>query len=227
MKEKTAAIIVAGGQGLRFGGRIRKQYVRLGGRPVVWWSLQAFQRCPAIDGIVLVVPADDLASMQAQVARWRISKLWNVVVGGFTRAQSVQKGLAALPSRVRWVAVHDAVRPLVDSLTITRTLTAGRRHGAAVAALPSRDTVKLAKRGEFIHRTPPRATVWCAQTPQVARRDLFEKGFARWRRHDPPTDDVQLIERLGVPVKLVKASRQNIKITLPVDLKIAQLLLKG
>src|SRR4051812_45690240 len=121
----TAAILVAGGKGLRFGGKVRKQYLSLQGRPVIAWSLRAFQASPSIAEIILVVPAEDVKPMQ------RLGKA-RVVAGGATRAESVREGLKAVSLPIRWVAVHDAVRPLVTPELIERTLAEARRHRAAI-----------------------------------------------------------------------------------------------
>jgi 2-C-methyl-D-erythritol 4-phosphate cytidylyltransferase len=220
----AAAIIVAGGQGLRFGGPVRKQYLMLKGHPIVWWSLAAFDRTPEIGEIILVVPPDDVARVHKISRRWRIRKLVAVVPGGVERRDSVRQGLDALSRRVRWVAVHDAVRPLVAPATIRKTLRAAKRSGAALAASPSRDTVKLADPWGHVHTSPPRQTVWLAQTPQVFRRDWLERAHARGS-HLPVTDDAQLVERLGLKVRLVESPAENMKVTKPIDLVFARAIL--
>ena len=131
----TAAIIVAGGKGLRFGGKIRKQYLRLNGRPILWWSLNAFQRSPSVDAIVLVVPSDDIAAIRKISGLSKISKLQKVVAGGKTRQESVQHGLSALDPHIRWVAVHDAVRPCVSHAVIDAVFTAAAKDGAAMPGI--------------------------------------------------------------------------------------------
>src|SRR5438132_8512986 len=123
----TAAIIVAGGKGLRYGGRVRKQYLLLKGRPLVWWSLKAYQVSPSIAQIILVVPKDDVHQLRGTV------KNAQVVSGGATRADSVRAGLRALRPAARWVAVHDAVRPLVNPKLIEKVIGAARKFKAAIA----------------------------------------------------------------------------------------------
>ncbi len=147
-------------------------------------------------------------------------------MGGLTRADSVRQGLKAISGTIRWVAVHDAVRPLVRPELIEETLRQARRHRAAIAATPSQDTVKLANGDGCIHRTPPRETVWLAQTPQVFERSLLERAHAKGSRLKV-TDDAQLVERLGVRVRLVEAPAENLKITRPIDLVVARTLLMG
>jgi 2-C-methyl-D-erythritol 4-phosphate cytidylyltransferase len=215
----TAAIIVAGGQGLRFGGNVRKQYLTLRGRPLFSWSIAAFQRAPSVADIVLVLP-------HADHMRVKVPSPIRVVAGGQTRADSVRAGLAALGSGIRWVAVHDAVRPLVKPELIEKVIAAARKWKAAIAAIPSPDTVKLANGDGCIHSTPPREKVWLAQTPQVFERKLLARAHAKGMSLTV-TDDAQLVERLGVRVRLVESPPENIKITRPIDLELAQCLASG
>jgi 2-C-methyl-D-erythritol 4-phosphate cytidylyltransferase len=221
-----AAVIVAGGIGTRFGGKVRKQYLALRGRPLYAWSLQAFARSPSIGVIVLVVPPDNLMLMRRQLSRFPSKVPVHVVAGGATRADSVRHGLAAVPPGFAWIAVHDAVRPLVSPNLIESVARAARSHRAAIAATPSKDTVKLAGRGDTIQRTLPRELVWLAQTPQAFERRLLERAHRAGRRR-PVTDDAMLVEKLGIRVKLVASPPENIKVTVPADLVIAQRLLKG
>jgi 2-C-methyl-D-erythritol 4-phosphate cytidylyltransferase len=229
----VAAIILAAGEGVRFGaclpaGRrhVRKQYRMLRGKPILWWSLRAFQKSPSIGTLILVVPPADRKGLEPRVRRWEFSKLQPVVAGGATRADSVREGLKALPKAIRWVAVHDAARPLVRPELIEQTLREARRSRAAIAATPSKDTVKLADGKQYIASTPPRHSVWLAQTPQVFERKLLEKAHAKGR-HLAVTDDAQLVERLGVKVRLVEAPPENLKVTRPADLEMAKMILKG
>jgi 2-C-methyl-D-erythritol 4-phosphate cytidylyltransferase len=220
-KSDTAAIIVAGGKGLRFGGRVRKQYLLLKGKPLMWWSLRAFEKSPSIGAMILVAPADDVLRLAAQITAWRFRKFRNVVAGGASRSDSVRAGLSAVPVGLRFVAVHDAVRPLITSETIEKVIAAARRSKAALAATPSKDTVKLADSKGYVHATPDRTSVWLAQTPQVFERRLLERAHSV-RGSGSATDDAMLVERLGVKVTLVESPADNIKITRPVDLELAK-----
>ncbi len=215
----TAAIIVAGGKGLRFGGRVRKQYLKLGAHPLYGWCVKAFQRAPSIAEIILVVPKEDLKTV-------RFSKNLRVVAGGSTRAESVRAGLRAISSQIAWVAVHDAARPLVSPPLIEKVIRVARKFQAAIAATPSKDTVKLSNGNGSIASTPPRHSVWLAQTPQIFERRLLERAH-RQGRNQTVTDDAQLVERLGVRVKLVPSPPENIKVTVPADFKIAKMILKS
>ena len=223
--QDAAAILVAGGQGLRFGGRVRKQYLTLCGHPLLWWPLRAFDQCRSIEMMVLVVPEEDVLRLRAAVPSWKLHKPVHVVAGGKTRTDSVRHGLAALPPQVRWVAVHDAVRPLVTSALIEKVLNVAKRSRAAIAATPSKDTVKFSRKNHTILRTLSRETIWLAQTPQIFERSLLERAHQKSQRN-AVTDDAQMVERLGVRVKLVESSPDNLKVTLPSDFAMAQLLLK-
>ena len=220
----TAAIIVAGGKGLRFGGKIRKQYLQLRGKPILWWSLQAFEKSPSVGSMVLVVPAEDVRRLRVKARAWGFRKLAAIVPGGVTRADSVREGLTVVPEGCRYVAVHDAVRPLVVPAIIEQVIAAARRSGAALAACPSKDTVKLANGDGHIHSTPDREKVWLAQTPQVFHRKLLERAHQKGKNASV-TDDAMLVERLGAKVRLVEAPADNLKITRPIDLELAKIIL--
>lgn len=236
MTRDAAAVIVAGGQGKRFGGKIRKQYLQLSGRPVLWWSLHAFDQSPSIGLMMVVVPEADLLRVRRESLQWGLRKPVFAVAGGETRADSVRQGLQALPPEFRYVAVHDAVRPLVTTDLIEAVLKTARQHRAAIAAIPSKDTVKVAGPGQTIRHTLPRETVWLAQTPQVFERKLLEKAHrlsprrkpgsrpldSGLRRNDGVTDDSMMVERLGVRVKLVAAFPENLKVTVPADFEVAK-----
>lgn len=190
---------------------------------MVWWSLAAFEASPSIGALILVAPAADVPKLQAQAMRWKFRKLRAVVPGGKERSDSVKEGLKAAPAEARWVAVHDGVRPLITPAQIEAVLAAARRHRAAIAATPSRDTIKIANGQGFVRVSPARALVWQAQTPQIFSRALLERAH---RLKGAVTDDAQLVERLGVRVKLVDTTAENIKVTHPMDLKTADHILR-
>jgi 2-C-methyl-D-erythritol 4-phosphate cytidylyltransferase len=219
-RQDTAALIVAGGKGLRFGGPVRKQYLLLKGKPIVWWSLQAFEKSPSVRSMILVVPAEDVSRLHTRARTWMFRKLTAIVPGGVTRADSVREGLRVVPEACRYVAVHDAVRPLIKPETIEKVIQAARRSKAALAACLSKDTVKLANGDGYIHSTPAREKVWMAQTPQAFEIKLLKQAHQNGKSASV-TDDAMLVERLGVKVRLVDAPADNMKITTPVDLMIA------
>lgn len=227
----VAAVIPAGGVGTRLKSRVHKPFVRLGGRPLLAWTVQAFEAAPVIDLVVLVTHPGDLAAARRLVRRYRLSKVIAVVAGGETRMRSVANGLAALPAAVGWVAVHDAARPLVTRRLIEATVRAARGRGgakAAIAAVPVVPTIKEATAaGDWVRRTIPRERLWAVQTPQVFERGLLEQAHAYGRNHRiKATDDAALVEGLRRRVKIVMGSSRNIKVTTPEDLVIAEALLR-
>ena len=223
---RAVAIIVAGGLGSRLKSRVHKPFVRLAGRPMLAWTLRAFERTPGVRGTVLVTHAGDLNRARALVRRYRCRKVLAVVPGGSTRMESVARGLAAAPPEARWVAVHDCARPLVAPREIQAVLRAARASRAAILAVPVVPTIKQAKNG-WVTGTLDRSRLWAVQTPQVFERRLLErahaKGLAAGVR---ATDDSALVERLGVKVRIVPGLGQNIKVTTPEDRINAETLLK-
>lgn len=224
----VAAVIAAAGQGKRMGGGTPKQFLPLKGKPVLAWTLLAFQKVSEIRSIVLVCPEGDEDFCQREIVRpYGLDKVHRILPGGQERQESVYRGLRAVDSGCGLVAIHDGARPLVTAALISRTVAEARRHGAAVVAVPVKDTVKIAGASEMISETPDRRTLWAAQTPQVFLRELalsahrraLEEGFLG-------TDDSALVERLGHPVKLVIGEPENLKITAPLDLLVAEAILE-
>ncbi len=221
----VGAIIVAAGRGERMAGE-DKIWASLASpdgqaRPLLAYSVDAFQRCAAIDRIALVLAADALDRGRAFVREQAFDKVCAVVAGGARRQDSVRAGLDAAGA-AGWVAVHDGARPLVTPELIERGLAAARETGASCCALPIPDTVKEAGEG-FIVRTLDRARLWLAQTPQVFRYDLLVEAHAK--APGDATDDAALLEALGVKVKLFEGSPRNLKVTTPADLALVQALL--
>lgn len=226
MPAETWGLIVAAGQGRRLGAKLPKPYLPLAGRPLLGWALEAFQRCPAIDGVQLVVAADMTERAQGLVRQLGLGKVRGVVAGGAERPESVQRGLAALPARCGLVAIHDGARPLVRPSLIERVVAAARESGAAIPALAVRDTVKRGA-GGVVAATEDRAGLHLAQTPQVFALELIRRAYAEASGVGGATDDAQLVERLGHPVSLVPGDPENIKVTLAEDVALAERLLPG
>lgn len=218
---QVGAIIVAAGAGTRMGG-VDKLFAPLAGRPVLAHSLDAFQRCPAVAHIVLVLAASTVPRGRAFVVEGGFSKVAAVCPGGPRRQDSVRLGLQALPS-CPWVAVHDGARPLVTPELILRGLEAARRSGAAVPVVPLVDTIKEVSPRGHVLRTLDRGRLRAVQTPQIFRCDLL------WRAHEEVTtdvtDDAAMVEALGLPVATFAGSRRNLKITEPEDLELARALM--
>lgn len=222
MSAATAgAVIVGAGASERMRG-VDKVFAPLAGRPLILHSLLAFDECPAIDRIVLVLARDAVERGRALVAESGLRKVAAVVAGGDRRQDSVRAGLTALGD-CEVVAVHDAARPLVTPDLIAAGLEAVRRTGAAVCAVPSRDTVKQAD-GRKVQKTLDRGTLWLAQTPQV-----FRLGLLLWAHEqvtDDVTDDAAMVERVGGEVTVFDGSPLNLKVTVPDDLLLAEALLR-
>ena len=223
---RVAALVVAAGRGERFGQALPKAFVPLAGRPLVLHAVEALSAVQAVHCIQPVVAAEQLERAAALFRERPVSaKLVPAVAGGAERQDSVRAGLAALPVEVELVAVHDAARALVRPAAVERVIDAAGRHGAAILAVPARDTIKRVAGGRVVE-TPARASCWAAQTPQVFRtevlREAHEKAAAE---RFVGTDDAELVERLGVSVEVVEGDADNLKLTHPEDLALAEQLL--
>ena len=217
------AVIVAAGSASRMEG-IDKITAQLKGVPVIRRTAQAFQDCPAIKEIVIVTTPDKLTTVMSLCKDF--SKVRAVVAGGSSRQESVMNGLNALSSRVKLAAIQDGARPLVSWELIDRTVRAAHTYGAAAPGIPVKDTVKVVT-GGIVKNTPDRATLQAIQTPQVFDIDLL-KGALKKAKEDGAavTDDCSAVERLGMSVKIVQGDEKNLKLTTPMDLKIAAMLLE-
>ncbi|WP_417913845.1 2-C-methyl-D-erythritol 4-phosphate cytidylyltransferase [Candidatus Electronema sp. JM] len=225
----VGVIIPAAGFGSRMGAAVPKQFLELAGEPILARTLRVFLQHPAVAVVVAVLPPEHLHSGQAQLlplfSPSEREKLF-FTAGGATRQESVRNGLAALPVEIGRILVHDGARPLVTAEIIDRCLAGVAQHGAALAAVPVKDTLKEVA-GEMVCRTVDREQLWQAQTPQGMERHLIEQAY----RHAEAsgflgTDEASLLEHAGIPVAVVMGSEQNIKITRPDDLRIAARLLR-
>jgi len=217
----AGAIVVAAGKGERMGKGIKKQFRLLAGRPVLHWSLEAMQEATSIDEVVVVTHADDVAWVNGEVAP-HFPKVRSVVAGGETRQESVAMGLAALTPEIRWVVVHDGVRPFAGAELVERVLGAAREHGAATAAIPVVDTIKRVDQAGCVQQTLERAGLWAVQTPQAFAREILEQAHAAAAGRLVATDDCGLVEAIGHPVAVVPGSRRNLKLTTEEDLEIME-----
>lgn len=222
--KRCGAVIVAAGSASRMGG-IDKVMAALGGEPMIARTVRAFQQCGAIADIVIVTRPDLIRPISALCAQ--MDKVRMVVAGGQSRQESVALGLNALPKGVELAAVHDGARPLITDAVIDRTVRAANSYGAAAPAVPVKDTIKVV-RGGLVTDTPDRASLQAVQTPQVFDFDLL-RGALKKAAEDAAavTDDCSAVERLGMAVKIVEGDERNLKVTTPVDLKIAEMLLEG
>lgn len=221
--KRCGAVIVAAGSASRMGG-IDKVMAPLGGKPMVERTAAAFQNCDAIAEIVIVTRPDLIRPISALCAG--MDKVRAVVAGGSSRQESVWQGLNALSEDIQLAAVHDGARPLVSNLVIDRTVRAANSYGAAAPAVPVKDTIKVVK-GGLVEKTPERATLQAVQTPQVFDFDLLRGALKKAEEEKAAvTDDCSAVERLGMKVKIVEGDERNLKVTTPMDLKIAEMLLE-
>ena len=221
--KKCGAVIVAAGTASRMGG-IDKVMAQLKGEPMIARTVRTFQTCDAISEIVIVT-REDLIIPITNLCK-NMDKVTAVVVGGSSRQESVNLGLNSLSKKVKLAAVHDGARPLITWQVIDRTVRAANTYGAAAPAIPVKDTIKVVE-GYVVKNTPNRDTLRAIQTPQVFDFDML-RGALKKAEVDGAqvTDDCSAVERLGLTVKIVEGDERNIKVTTPMDLKIAELLLE-
>jgi 2-C-methyl-D-erythritol 4-phosphate cytidylyltransferase len=223
----VAAVVLAAGKGRRFRSKVPKPFVRLGKRPVLVHSLEAFRREPGIREMIVVVSPGTMRAARSLLARCGLAEA-KVVSGGARRQDSVANALKALGPCSDYVLIHDAARPLIGVALVRKLIREARSSGAACLAVPVKATIKSVKRAGMrfvVVKTLDRKALWEVQTPQVFSTGLLREAYRRYGRQ-AVTDDASLVERLGHPVTVVEGSYSNIKITTPEDLAIAEALLK-
>ncbi len=220
----AAAVIVGGGSGNRYGGD--KLTALIAGKPVIAWTMQAFQAVPSIESIVLVVPQGREEEFRSIARSAGISKLIAIVTGGSTRHESVRKGLLALPTAIELVAIHDAARPLVSPELIGRCLQVASQSGASAAASPVSDTLHQVDQEGCAVRTIDRSGLWAMQTPQVFPATGL-KNLLETQLPGTPTDEVSVALSAGWRIPFVENHESNLKITWPSDIKVAEALLQA
>lgn len=224
----TSAIIAAAGSGTRMNtSGTTKQLLTLCGIPVIVRTLLAFESCPLIDEIIVAARPDEIPIYEKFREEYSLKKLAAVVEGGETRQESVLRGFEAISDRSEFAAIHDGARCLITADMIERVLRAAYSHGAATAACHVSDTVKRANTKGFAEETIDRSTLWLAQTPQVFKTELYRAAaYVAKDESFSATDDNMLAEHIGYPVKLVDCGTDNIKLTTPADLAVAEVLLR-
>lgn len=230
---RVVAIVPAAGLGTRMGAETPKQFLELGGMPLVIFTLRRLAACPAITDFIIATRADELSALEGRVAMAGLGRPARVVHGGESRQQSVGNALSQAPADTEIVVVHDAVRPFVTCEQIERVIAEARARGAAILGIPAIDTVKEVKRASLpedvalITGTLPRERIVLAQTPQAFSYALLKKAFARAQQDDfTASDEAALVERLGHDVFVVLGSERNIKITRPSDMDLARFYLE-
>ncbi|MBA7484877.1 2-C-methyl-D-erythritol 4-phosphate cytidylyltransferase [subsurface metagenome] len=219
-QQKVGAVIVAAGKSQRM-GEVDKVWSLLGAKPILVRVVDTFQGCRLIDQIIIVLGKPNLERCRELITRQGWSKVTDACPGGERRQDSVFAGLSRLKD-CQWVVIHDGARPLVTEDLINRGLTEARETGAAVAAVPVTDTIKVAGDDRIVQRTLPRHTLWAVQTPQVFRFDIITEAHRQVKSE--VTDDASLVEQLGYRVKLYMGAYDNIKLTAPDDLAVAEAL---
>lgn len=222
----TTAVIVAAGKSERMGGQVDKAFLTLGSKPVIAYSMMAFEACPDVDAIVLVVRKEQLIASRGVAQMFGCHKVTAIVAGGASRQASVSNGLAACDPDTTIVCVHDGARPCIKPELISETIKGAKRHGSAVAATRVTDTVKHVERGQIVTSTIDRAKVWTVQTPQTFKFDLLHRALKQAEADKTTfTDEASAVEHIGESVYLVPTEFPNIKITVTGDLTVAALLL--
>ena len=225
---KTVAIIPAGGSGRRMGSGVPKQYLLLGGIPVLVHTLQVFQSSPVVDEIFLVVPEGDIPEVRnAIVGRYNLFKVSLIVAGGAERQDSVRNALAHLREEHGIVLVHDGVRSFVSGELIQRVVAAAEADGAVAVGVQVKDSVKEVNSAGWVIKTVTREGLWLTQTPQAFRKPLILAAYERAAADGfCGTDDASLVERMGVPVRMIPGDYDNIKVTTPEDLTLGEAIIR-
>ena len=228
-EKRHAAIVLAAGKGRRLNSAVQKQYLPIGGKPVLFYSLQAFEQCTFIEEIVLVTGAGEESYCKENIIEpYHFQKVKKIVCGGRERYDSVYAGIQAVGA-CDYVFIHDGARPFLTQEILERGKRAAEQYGSCAVGMPVKDTIKIADETGFAICTPPREKLWMIQTPQIFEygliREAYEKLMSSGRRDI--TDDAMAVETMmGKKVKLVEGSYQNIKITTPEDLRIAEIFSK-
>ncbi|MBQ8577989.1 MAG: 2-C-methyl-D-erythritol 4-phosphate cytidylyltransferase [Clostridia bacterium] len=227
----TSAVILAGGMGSRMkqngGSQTTKQFLSLGGEAVILRTVRMFEECPDIDEIILVVREEEKSLYSPMLAHAEMHKVKKIVTGGKTRQDSAFAGLLATSRESEFIAIHDGARPLILPDQISAVAKEAYRIGAAAAASPAKDTVKLTDGPGYVESTPDRSRVWMAATPQIFKTEEYRAAvYLGKEKKIAVTDDCSLVEAIGFPVKMVDVGYQNLKITTPEDLYFAEAILR-
>lgn len=225
---KTTAIIAAGGLGTRMQNPDGKLFLEICKHPVLALTIDAFEEADIIDDIVLVVALDEIERARRLKELKGFKKIRHIIQGGPTRQDSVYNGLQVVSDDTDIVVIHDGARPFVTKEIILEAVSETRAHKAVIVGMPVKDTIKTVKDDRLVSNTLDREILWQVQTPQVFERKLIKEAYERAKRLDAQaTDDARLVERLGEKVKMINGSYENIKITTPEDIKVAEAILRS
>lgn len=222
----VSVIFPAAGQGRRMKVGKNKVFLELAGRPMLVHTLLRFSRIEEVEQLIIAVGEAEIRSVEEMLRDVSGLKPYHITAGGSERQYSIANAMRLVSNRADVVLVHDAARPLVSRETILGVINAARSSGGAIAAVPEKNTVKVVSADGVVEYTPPRETLWAVQTPQGFRRDILFRAYQKAGEDGfLGTDDASLVERLGVPVRVVKSDYRNIKVTTPEDLVIAEALM--
>ena len=223
---ETVAIILAAGQGKRMGAGVNKQYLKLQGKPILAQTLLVFDQCAMIDGIIVVTHVNEIEYCQEEVIKpYGLRKVTSIVAGGKERQDSVYCGLKALPIECKTVVVHDGARPLITSAVIEHGLKTLDKQGVVVG-VPTKDTIKRVDEQGIVVETPKRSALWSVQTPQIFDKNMIVSSYIKAMSEGfVGTDDASMVEYCGGQIKMVMGDYENIKITTPEDLPLAEAIL--
>lgn len=228
--EKVAAIVLAAGKGKRMNNKLPKQYMQLCGNPVVYYSLKVLEESSINEIILVVGEGEEELRRKELIEKYGFHKVTKIISGGKERYNSVFKGLQAL-QKADYVLIHDGARPLITSDIIEHTIDIVRKKKACVVAVPSKDTVKISNECNIVKETPDRTKVWMVQTPQAFEYQMIKQAYEKLLQKNDKniiTDDAMVLETMtNFPITLIEGSYQNIKITTPEDIQIAELFLKA
>lgn len=224
-KIHCTAIVLAAGSGKRMGTKVHKQYLELEGKPVLYYSLNAFENAECIDEVILVTGVGEEEYCKKEIVeRYQLQKVTKIVAGGKERYHSVFHGLSRI-EHSDYTFIHDGARPFLTVEMIQRAYEEVKSSKACVMGMPVKDTVKIADEKGYVESTPPRSRVWIVQTPQVFETNLIKEAYCRLMKCENPliTDDAMVVEEmLHYPIKFIEGSYRNIKITTPEDLLVAK-----
>lgn len=228
-KDKYVSVIIASaGMSNRMGSKMNKQFLAVGGKPILAHTIEKFEESRFIDEIIIVSKEEEIEYCRKEIVRkYKFNKVTNIIRGGLERQESVYNGILALDEKSDIVLIHDGARPFVKKENIEDGIKGVIESDSCVIGVPVKDTIKVVGDRNEINNTPPRADLWAAQTPQCFYKDILIRGYEKAMEDDYlGTDDSSLVERLGLEVKMIMGSYENIKITTPEDLILAESLFK-
>lgn len=224
----VSVIIAAAGMSNRMGSKINKQFIVIDNKPILAHTIEKFEACKYVDEIIVVSKEQEVEYCRKEIIRkYGYRKVTNIIKGGKERQDSIYNGIMALNERTDIVLTHDGARPFVRMESIVNGIKGALDYGSCVIGVPLKDTIKVIEEDNQVHHTPNRALLWAAQTPQCFQIDLLKEGYEYAISEGIlGTDDSSLVEKKGYPVKMIMGNYDNIKITTPEDLVVAQSIAK-